>query len=329
MMKGMAVAVLLLGAGVAAWVGSEAYAVRQVRQAVADSPALQAASVAALRDPRAWGMRIEALEWSDPAVGLAMDWAELSLGPGDPFRLRMALPQAMTLRVSGREIPLDLAAPSGAVDFAPLRRMAPAEIDVATGAVISGGAPMLDDGRLQARLVQVDARAPLSTLAAYDVDLGIEGLRPAALAALGLPAPDGAWGLEGRAQIWLDGAPSPFAATPPRPTGFRSDGLSLSLGEASARMLGHLGHDAEGRARGQLAIYTADADAFLDQVAALGLIDRTARMLLSAGLRNIASSGATSDFPAAEGDEIRLLLGFEDGRMSVGGIPVGPAPMIR
>ena len=328
MWKGLMAAVLIAGAGVAAWVGAEDYVARRMRAALDDMPRARAGAVLPLRDPTQWGMRLQEVEWAGQRAGLTMDWAQVSVAPLDPFRLRMAVPDAMRLTVAGRSVPLELTDPEGAVDFAPLRRMAPAHALMRAGAVTSDGVSMLAGGRIDARLAQIDPAAPMTTLAAYDIDLDLDALEPAALALAGLPVPDAPISVAGQAQLWLDGTPGPLSRRAPRPTGFRSDGVTIALGAAEARVIGQVGHDAEGRAEGQVAVYTADADAFLDQAVALGLMDGSARMILGAGLRNIAGGGAT-DFPEPAAGELRLLMGFEGGRTTLGGMPIGPAPLLR
>ncbi|WP_022708186.1 DUF2125 domain-containing protein [Paracoccus zeaxanthinifaciens] len=329
MLKGLAGIALLIGAGAATWIGTEGHVAGRLRAAMQDAPDLRAETVTPLRDPRAWGIRIEGPEWGGPAGGIAVDWAQVSVAPLDPFRVVLGLPGDATLTLAGRDIPLRMEAPAASVDFAPLRRMAPARIVAGTGAITSNELPMLGDAQVSAELVQVDIAAPLDTLAAYDVDLAIEGLQPAALATLGALVPEDALDLVGAAQVWLDGTPGPLAQAAPRLTGLRTEGLVLRMGQAEARLLGQVAADAQGRAAGQLAVYTADADASLDQAAALGLIEGPARLLLGAGLRNIAAGDVQTEFPEAQGDEIRLILGFEDGRITIGGMPVGPAPILR
>ena len=126
------------------------------------------------------------------------------------------------------------------------------------------------------------------------------------------------------------------SAAPPQVAGLRIDGAELRLGDLSARAVGQLAADAQGRAQGLVALYTRDANGLIEAGAAAGLIPENARRLAGTMLRAVSTmplpetaSEETADWPAPAPDELRLPILFSDGRASLGPIPLGPAPQLR
>lgn len=341
-MRGAVIGVgVLLAALAGGWLGAETMAADRVATAVALDPALEAASVRPLRDPRAIGVGLSEVAWRDPALEVALPWARLSLSPAAPLTARLELPETGRITQGGRAMRLDWRAPVARLSLAPLSRMAPDRLELGARDVALDGQPLAEALSLQGRLVPIGADAPREARAAYAVQLSLSGVAPGGLALLGLdPGPlhgpllPGPYALGGSLRIWLDGTPSVAgAAAAPRMVGWQAEGLELRAGPLSLRLTGRLARDAQGLAEGQLALYSADSDALIGAAADLGLIPAQARLLLRAGLTQLAQAPLDQtlpgpDFPDSAEGELRLPVILRDGQVILGGVPVGPAPAI-
>ncbi|QBX35201.1 DUF2125 domain-containing protein [Paracoccus liaowanqingii] len=331
----------VIGAGVAvallagAWLGAESLASRRVAQAIAADPALQATEVRALRDPRRIGIELRGLDYRDPALGISLPWARLSLQPLSPLTARLDLPGRGTILQGGDSLELGLARSEARLSLSPLNRMAPDRLNLQAEGVTLDGQPLAEGLSLQARLVSLDAAAPDLAGAAYDLQLSLAGLQTDALARIGLdPGPlPGPIAADGPLRLWLDRSPSVTGDTAPQLVGWQTEGLSLQAGEIGLRIVGRLSRDAQGRAEGQLALYSSDADAMIGLAAGLGLIPAQGQLLLRAGLSQLARAPMDASLPGpefpdpAEG-ELRLPIVMRDGRLMLGGMAIGPAPAL-
>lgn len=324
---GLAVAVVVGG-----WLGAETLASRQLAAVIAADPALQAAEIRPLRDPARLGVALRDLRLEDPAMGLRLRWAALSLRPLSPLTARLDLPEALTLVQAGQERRLGLSAPDAWLALAPLNGFAPRAMRVSARDLTLDGQPLAGGFRLDAALVPLGAQAPRAARAAYDVTLALEEGEPAALDSLGfgaglLPGPVAG---SGTVRLWLDGVPAPDAPAP-QLVGWQTPGVEIAAGGIGLRLVGRLARDAQGRAEGQVALYSADSQAMIDMAAALGLIPDGARLLIRAGLSRLSETPVDPALPGpalpepAEG-ELRLPVIFRDGQIVMGGVPVGPAP---
>lgn len=320
---------------VGGWLGAETLARDRLAAVIAADPALEAASVTALRDPRQIGVALSDLRVSDPALGVALPWLRAWLSPLSPLTARLDLPDQAQVTQGGQVMQLGLSAPVASLSLAPLNRMAPDRLDLQARDVTLDGQPLADGLSLQARLVPLGADAPRPARAAYGVDLAFEGLDVAGLARLGLeagPLP-GPVAARGPLRIWLDGTPSVTGDRVPQIVGWQSEGLSLQAGPVGLRIIGRLSRDAQGRAEGQVALYSADADAMIGMAAGLGLIPPQGQLLLRAGLSQLSRADLDDtmpgpDFPDAAEGELRLPILMRDGQLILGGLPIGPAPAI-
>ncbi|TJZ91532.1 DUF2125 domain-containing protein [Paracoccus gahaiensis] len=329
----------VIGAGVAlavlagAWLGAESLASRRVAAMIAADPGLEAATVRPLRDPRAMGVEVTGLDFRDPALGISLPWARLSLRPLSPLTARLDLPDRGTILQGGDSLELGLARSDARLSLSPLNRMAPDRLDLQAEGLTLDGQPLVEGLSLQARLVSLDAAAPEGAQAAYDLQLSLAGLQTGALARIGLdPGPlPGPIAVEGPMRLWLDRSPSVTGDTAPQLVGWQTPGLSLQAGEIGLRIIGRLSRDAQGRAEGQLALYSSDADAMIGLAAGLGLIPAQGQLLLRAGLSQLArapmdASLAGPDFPEPAEGELRLPIVMRDGQLMLGGMAIGPAP---
>ncbi|ODT61479.1 MULTISPECIES: DUF2125 domain-containing protein [Paracoccus] len=320
---------------VGGWLGVETLARDRVAAWVATDPALEAASVTALRDPRQIGVALTDLRFSDPAFGVALPWMRAWLSPLAPLTAQLDLPDQAQVMQGGQVMQLGLSAPVASLSLAPLNRMAPDRLDLQAQDVTLDGQPLADALSVQARMVPLGADAPRPARAAYGVDLSLEGLDVGGLARLGLdPGPlPGPVGAQGPVRIWLDGTPSVTGDQVPQIVGWQTEGLALQAGQIGLRIIGRLSRDAQGRAEGQVALYSADADAMIGMAVGLGLIPPQGQLLLRAGLSQLSRADLDDtlpgpDFPGPAEGELRLPIIMRNGQLILGGVPIGPAPAI-
>lgn len=335
-MRGMVIGtglVLALLAG--GWLGAETLASNRVAALIAQDPALQAASVSPLRDPRRIGVALSEPSWSDPALSISLPWARLFLSPASPLTARLDLPDGAAVTQGGQVMQLGLSAPVASMALSPLNGMAPNRLDVQARDLTLDGQPLAQGLSLQARLAGLGSDAPRPARAAYDLDLGLTDLQVGGLAQLGLdPGPiPGPLSVTGPLRIWLDGTPTVTDDAAPQIVGWQTAGLDLRADTIGLRIVGRLSRDDQGLAEGQVALYSADADAMIGMATGLGLIPAQAAMLLRAGLSQLSQADLDDtlpgpDFPAAAEGELRVAVIMRDGQLILGGVPIGPAPAI-
>ncbi|MFN3273100.1 MAG: DUF2125 domain-containing protein [Paracoccus sp. (in: a-proteobacteria)] len=328
--------VAILGAGL--WLGGETVAADRLRQHIAQSPALDAASVTPLRSPEGMGLRLEAPAVGDARAGLALPWARLLLSPTSPTTLQLDLPPEGRLTLDGRVHDLTAGAAQALLSVAPLRGMVVDALHIEARDLRIDGMALARQIDLDLAMQRLGHDAPRPARASYDADIAIDGMAQAGLSQLGLQAGElpGDLSAQGVVRLWLDGPLRPGQARPPQLVGGQTDGLTLASGDLSARIVARLAADEAGFAQGRVALYTRDAGAIVDHMAELGLIPDGARLLLRAGLSQLGRAGFAQgdapqpgpDFPEATGDELRLPLLFQDGQMFLGTVPLGPAPRL-
>lgn len=321
------------------WIGGEVLLAQQLRRMTQAGTGLAAGQVLPLRDPARIGVRLEAPVATLPMGRVSAPHATLWASPLSPARLVLSLPPDLTLDAGAGSVALSLTDPQASMALRPLAGLAPGRVHLASGAVALAGRPLAERVALDARSFALGAGAPSQARAAYGVDLAVARLDPAAVSALVPAALPGPVSLTARGVVWLDAVPAPAAlasAAPPQVAGLRIDGAELRLGDLSARAVGQLAADAQGRAQGLVALYTRDANGLIEAGAAAGLIPENARRLAGTMLRAVSTmplpetaAGETADWPAPAPDELRLPILFSDGRASLGPIPLGPAPQLR
>ncbi|WP_405404858.1 DUF2125 domain-containing protein [Paracoccus sp. Ld10] len=335
-MRGTVIATgLVLAVLAGGWLGAETLARDRVAALIADDPSLQAASVAPLRDPRRIGIALSEPAWADPALSVSLPWARLYLSPLSPLTARLDLPDGGQVTRGGQAMQLGLSAPTASMALSPLNGMAPNRLDLVARDLTLDGQPLAQGLSVHASLTGLGADAPRPARAAYDIDLGLTELQVGGLAQLGLdPGPiPGPLSVQGSVQVWLDGTPRVTGDTAPQVVGWQTAGLDLQADQIKLRIIGRLSRDEQGRAEGQVALYSADADAMIGLATGLGLIPAQAGMLLRAGLSQLSQAELDDtlpgpDFPAAAQGELRLPIIMRDGQLILGGVPVGPAPAI-
>lgn len=329
--------VLALTAVAGTWLGGETLLARRAAEVVASDPRIEAAAIAPLRRIDRIGLQLQGVAVQTPE-GVA-ELPELSLWaePARPNRFHATLPAAMILPIGGapRETKTEDAGLS--LRISPLNAMSITEMAAVSGPVTVAGAPAAERISLQAEMVKLGHEAPPGARAAYRVTADLRGLTAAAVQPALVVLP-GAAGVQGAMRVYLD-RPLRAGAEQEQPQieGLGIEGVTVTLGDLSARLLGHLRRDESGFAEGQLYLYTRDAQAWLEMAAAAGALPAGVVPLAGTMLANLADqpseapSGETAapeEPPAPEAGELRLPVVMQDGRMSVGGLPVGPAPRL-
>lgn len=314
----LTVLALLLGG---LWLGAEGLLARELRRMAADVPELQIGTLHELRRPGRIGVAAVGVALDTPSGRLALPQAQAWVSPLQPTVIRLALPPTAVLDAGAGPVTLGLTDARAGLGLRVLAGGAFNRLNARSGPMTLDGAPLAQAFDVTARLAEDDG---------YDVTLSLRDLAPEALADP-LPLP-GTLSVQADGRVWLDRAPSPRTLTPETAaqlTGLRLDGSQISLGRLRARVLGEVHADAQGRAQGVLAIYSPDARPMLDAAAAAGLIPQKVVLLAGAMLTNIAAlplpEGA--DFPPAAAGELRLPLVMADGKVSLGPVTLGPAPI--
>ncbi|MFD1796189.1 DUF2125 domain-containing protein [Paracoccus aurantiacus] len=348
----LALLALFLGA---AWYGGETWLSRVARDMAASGSGFTAAEVAPLRNPTRIGLRLDGVEIGDSVTGLSAPDLDVYAPISAPNTMVLSLPQTLGLRIGSVPVQLGLDAAEARASVAPTHEMAVRRAGVEARGVTLDGSPLLDDLSVQAKLAHMGTAAPRLSRAAYALMLAVDGLSLAGLtqkATLGGPV-----------QLWLSEVPGQAMlegrVPPPALTGIQTTGLRLSLGpEIEARLIGRIEADQAGFAAGEMALYTTDADAFIQAAVQAGLLPQDAAMMAGTLLNNLSETPVGADDsaapvtpmnaeeqaldtataapdadlvvslpPAADG-EIRLPLILRDGQARLGNIPIGPAPRL-
>lgn len=347
-LKYLLIGTALVAAGLgAAWYGGETWLSGKAREAVASSPAVEAASVAPLRDPRRIGLHLAGVEIGDDHRGLSAPGLDVYAPLTAPTTMTVALPPQLQLRIDSTPVALSLQQGQAHATISPTRDMAIRSAGATAQGVTIDGTEMLQSLDVTADLAHMGAAAPPGSRAAYAVAIRAQGL-----ALQGLQE---RLDLSGPVQLWLTELPGQpmLNGQVPRPalTGLQTQGLRLLLNgaEAEATLIGRIQADAQGLAEGEAAFYTHDARPFIDAAVKAGLIPEQAAMLVGAIINNLSNTSlpavaeatastlspeAAADtdlvvsLPPAQKGQIRLPLILKGGEIRLGPVPIGPAPRL-
>lgn len=324
--------VVLIAAAVAGlWLGAEPWLADRVAQGIAARPDLRAGAVSPLEVRDRFGLDLADLGWRQGAVALDLPDLALWIAPLHPTELRATLPDRAEVSVGGLAHRLEMTGASAGLRLAPLHGGALRRASLQAAALRLDDAPLAEALSLDAAMAGLGHDAPEGARMAYDLDLALAGFDASAL---GLAQWPRALSVTGQLRLWLDGILDPGtlsgAAPPPRLVALGSDGVQLRLGEAEARLAGRIGRGAGGLAEGRVALYTRDPAALIDEAEAAGLLPEDGRKMGAALLAGIAALPLPEGGPAlpdpAEG-ELRLPLTLAGGRIALGTIDLGPAPV--
>lgn len=318
------------------WWGGPAVLAWQLRDISQGADGFHAQQITEIHDLTQAGVSLRGVTLNGPLGTLHLPEAALWLTPSAPMTLRLGLPAQASIDLGAGPQPLTIASSESHMRLNPLGRFAPRAATLRARDVTLGGAALLSGLALQADLAPGGEGVPAGTGASYDITFDLHDLHIAA------PLPD-AISIGAKARLWLDGAPTPFALArghQPALTGLRLDQASLRIGALTARATGQIEADENGRARGTVAVYTTDANALLRWAADAGLIPNAAigpagivmRAIGSLPIPEDSAPGSTAPtmiFPPARGNEMRLPITMADGRMSLGPVTLGAAPLLR
>ena len=158
---------------------------------------------------------------------------------------------------------------------------------------------------------------------AQDIGLEVTGITPDPRLVAALPAglfPGQAEILRLDAEVTLTAALDRHAMNaPPQIDAIMLREARLSWGPVKLHLSGRLAPDAAGRAEGDLALRLEGAQAALQLAVAAGLLDPATRGTWAGVIDSLAPGGAALDLP------LRLSRGM----ITLGPLPIGPAPLLR
>lgn len=320
-MKWLLMLVAVIAAG---WFAAEPWLVTQAERRIAARPDLSAGRLARMPDLGRLGLRAGDVEWRGGGVTASVPALDLWIAPTAPTTLNAVLPQQMQLRDDRRQMVLGVDEGQAALRPSLGGQVRMARVGFA--GLTLDDRPVAGAGRVTAQLADADDRP--GAVSAYDLDLAM-----APIAGF-----DTMPGLAGQARVWLDrrlGADWAASGQAPRPTGLRTQGLTITTNDLRARVMADIATDADGRASGRLAIYTTDAGAVMDMAIAAGLLPPNVRVLARTMLNRIGTMPFATEpapeemaFPDPADGELRLPVQARDGRLFLGAIEIGSAPVL-
>lgn len=328
------------------WIGGESLIARELRKLTQADLGFSAASVTPLRQINAVGVALKDASVQGPFGALNVPTSRLWVSPLSPLRVQLDLPDRAALDLGDGPLPLDLTTPRVNARFLAMSEFVPGNVHLSSGPLRLDGVPLAQAVSVDAQLARLGGGAPRRAATGYDVNWRIDGLDPAALPQLQRAAQAfnvaGPVTFNGQGRLWLDtpATPGTIAQGLPRLAGVQINQADLRMDGMSARVIGRLEADAQGRASGALAIYSRDATPMLKVASNAGLIPERALKLANAMIRSISAmpmpdqdpqSPAAAGglvYPTPQDGELRLPILFADGRMSLGPIPLGPAPQL-
>ncbi|SIS52444.1 DUF2125 domain-containing protein [Phaeovulum vinaykumarii] len=316
------------------WFAATGAARSAVQAEIDTTPQVTVAEITRTGFPLSFGLR--ARDITVTSRGGAVEWAAPQIvlrAPGiAPHQPRLKGYPGQTLRLGEQTYRLDFAAMTGGADVAlsaamtlqaaDLRLDAPQLVpqDMPGGpAAVSADAVALEVTQAAPGMVEIkggiDALALPETLAAE------LRARAESLPAPGLPEVIERIGLRLRATL---DAPLDRAAldAAPKLTALDIDEIGLRWGALALAAQGRLDIDAQGRPEGRVTLRTTRWREMLSMAADLGVIDPQ----MEPSLASMLQSFAVQD--AAGGDSLDLPLIFQNGLMSLGPLPLGPAPRL-
>lgn len=333
-MRTLVILILLIGGGLAgAWLGGETWLARKAQRMIAEDPRVEAGSVTPLREIGRIGLGLTGVEMETPEGPAELPSVELWAAATSPNEFHAALPAQMTLPLAGQPRAVTAEDAVLSLRVSPGSEMAISRMAAVSGPVTVDGRPLLSVQDAEAQLVAMGAAAPRAARAAYQLQWRWQDLTPSVLLPMPVPGAAQALSSEGTARVFLT-APLRQAdgAAVPELVGLTSDGLTLALGGQSLRLAGTVTADEEGRAEGAAFVYTADPRALMELLGEFGLIPQATVALAGTALEQVAQAevelppGIPAPPEAARGEQ-RIPLIFREGRMFLGPIAIGDAPL--
>ena len=313
---GWGVTVLAL-AGLASWGGGQ-LVVQGARAGLAElavSGQGSAKAVQAVGFPLALGARLEGLRLTDPALGtleFAAVQASAPLWSPLDWRAVPDLPAQVTL--AGQRFTLGADAAEGG-----LRLGLGADLPLATAALsLTAAALTAEAATAPVLAVQSLSLSATGEGARYAVEAGVQALRLPPQVGAALTLPDTIETLTASGMLSFAAPIALTAATVPPLTELDLTQAQVLWGGRGVSASGKLTITAQGVPEGTIMLATKDWAAWLEVAQAAGLIERERMpMLMGLGAYMAGQSGT---------GEVQLPLAFAKGMMSLGPLPLGPAP---
>lgn len=323
------------------WLGAETLLARKLRAMDQQDASIRIGSVSELRELDRIGLHLDNLHVDDVNGSAQLPMLEAWIAPTSPATGHLGLPPQIALETPAGPFLLGLSETQASLGLRPFDGLSIGHVELHSGPLTLNDTALAEGARLAAELTEAGDAAPPGAMASYKLLATVEGLSP------GLLAPDfppelGLLQLDIDGQVWLDGTLDPGHLSPetrPASVGLKIASARLNLGQITARVMGQIQPDAQGLTQGRIAVYTGDGRHLLEAAAQAGLIPQQAATLGVPILDKIASirmnhAGSTEaasdpggfDFPEPAANELRLPLTFQDGRMSLGPLPLGAAP---
>ncbi|WP_170295243.1 DUF2125 domain-containing protein [Paracoccus aestuariivivens] len=322
------------------WFGIQSFMAREIGRLAEAGTGFTVGSITKLSDPSRIGVHLTEPRIVTPNGSLSLPEAYFSVGPLSPTTATLTLPATATLDLGTGPHELGMADPKASVHFMAFSGLAPGRAVIRTGPLTLDGQPLAASLEVDTKLGELAQDMPQGSQAVYDLTFDLAGLNPAALPQIAGLAErfsiSDPVAFQGSGKIWLDALPTSKALqTPPTPlpTGLQIDSADLKIGTVGARLIGRLEADETGRAKGALALYTSDAQALLQTAADAGMIPQSVVMIGRTMIRTVSSlsmePAPNISFPEPQAGELRLPITFAEGRMRLGPIPIGQAPLLR
>jgi hypothetical protein len=326
----MAVVALAAGGWSAWWfVGSAAHD-RALNGWLADRRAAgwqaEAAAITTVGFPNRFDTRIERVALADPGSGWAWEapFLDILMMSWQPTAAILAFPPEQALAVPGARTTIASEGLRASVRFAAGRSLSLIRAS-AEGRDIALQGPDWRAGAVALQAHVQRAQPGTTPDHGYDVYVALEGLRPTeALRDRVDPAgalPDLAQAVRLDAKVAFDRPLDRFAVEdhPPQIRAMSITSFEAAWGQLALRANGRLQADAQGFAEGRLNVRAENWRQMLRAAVDAGALDRDLARLIEQGLGLIAAL-------SGDGDAIEAPLSFSGGRMSVGPVPLGPAP---
>ncbi|WP_305183956.1 DUF2125 domain-containing protein [Phaeovulum sp.] len=301
--------------------GAGAFALRQGADAalrsLRDQGRGNAGAVTLAGFPGAFSLQLDTPRLHQGLLAWQADWLRLSFPSYAPWRLRLDLSQAQTLRIGLRQYLLVSENMHAALMLRPGATLALESAAVVSGplhASLDGGGPAMAADQLALTLAAAGGGGD------YRLDASLAGFSLPVL----LQAP---YGLAERGELLsarlVLGLSAPLdrhaQATAPRLLSVGVEAASLRWGEAQLAAEGAVRADANGRAEGQITLSTPDWHAVVALALALRLVQPPYGAALSAELAPLASADGT----------LTIELGFRGGMAWLGPVLLGAAPYLQ
>ncbi|MBA3911306.1 MAG: High-affinity K+ transporter ATPase chain B [Rhodobacter sp.] len=276
--------------------------------------------------PNRFDLTVEGLRLADPQTGIGWEapFAQLLAMTWKPWHIIAALPPQQTIRLPDEDIGIESEGLRASLRAKPATDLPLAAVIVESGAFLATSTLGWTTGAdaAVASIVAVDGQS-----GAYDLALDVKGLAPdpALMDRLttdsGLPGTVAVIRLLARATLTapLD---RNVGETQPQLAALQLTDTLVTWGDLSVVASGSIAPDAEGYAAGRIEIAVTNWERLVPVLVASGAIKPELSQTVQNMLAALAKEGGD---PAI----LKLPLVLAEGRMSLGPLPLGPAPLMQ